>query len=375
MILTVRIISLLLFLSLSSILNCQELSNSKEINNIEELSDTSSNFSIYVSGEQHFSFGNDYIQFNLFQYLVKNNGVRILLTESGMGETYVLNQYLKTGDSALLNIANYYEIDRSFMKRLYLFRNELPVDQKFRMLGIDYEKNKDALLWSIKDIFLKSKITDSIHLFPYDCERVINELVFQGTPLFNSGIKKSLDQLLKQYDSNKKMFSHLMGDFFSDFSRMLENYRISKSLYGKNFEKKNCSYAAQREKMLYENVIAITKFYPGEKMYGQFGVLHVSITKQEKWWNKKSSWYSFVAMLNTEENSPFKSRVCSIQIIYPSVSEKDFRKRYYTYGFTFSELILKISQCGIHTCCLESVSSPDIKSNKFQYIIINRTAE
>ncbi|HMK06832.1 MAG TPA: hypothetical protein VK476_04830 [Flavobacterium sp.] len=333
-------------------------------------------FSIILVGESHYSFGNDEIQFQLFKELVTARKVNALLLECGMGSAYVINEYLDRGDRNLWFIEPYYTTDKNFLDSLRSFQQSLSPNDKFIVYGVDYEKNLSALSWALQDILRDAKITDSISQFSLRVRQPLTEFINDDNLEFKLRKKtlQSLDSLLYVFDNSSELFKKLLAAEYADFNALMENYRASKMLYGYNFEKSSSPLAIQREKLMYSNAIHIPKPI---KLFGQFGILHVNLKEQEAWWNKRKKWYSFAAMLNNELDSPYRGKVCCIEMVYPYFEKRRAWKRTKTLGFTKIKLQQVFSTCQPGTWCIHCVktSESEIFENKFQYLIINRVTE
>lgn len=340
------------------------------------LASIDSSCTIILVGESHYSFGNDEIQLQLFKQLVLTKNVRALLLECGMGSAYVINKYLATGDKTLWHIEPYYTTNKFFLDSLRSFQQQLSKENKFTVYGVDYEKNVDALSWALQDLLLESNIADSIKLLPANCGSFILQFLSDNNVEFKTRRKalQNLDSLLNVYDQSKEIFLDILGTKFVQFRDIIENYRASKPMYAMNFEDSNCPLGQERERLFYRNIISIRS---EGRLFGQFGIVHVNLEKQETWWNKKNGWYSFSAMLNSENDSPYREKVCCIEMVYPHFDKRRSWKKDKTLGFSKSVMAQIFSTCSKGDWCLISTKELDknIYERKYQYLLVNRVFE
>lgn len=323
-------------------------------------------FNIFLSGEVHHQYGNEKISLELFKQLYNKNNVRLFLFELGYCHGIVWNDYLENNNPLWLKYFNSpKEVD--FAKSLKQFYDSLPINDKFQIIGIDYEKGID--------IFLLSALKT---LLPKQIDTMLN-----STQLILAGIKKmefcdwycypkispfilALQNDIKNEEPKMRSF---WGNNYTKILKIIYQYdmrlRVSKS-------NKKGKELIQREEYIYDNIKQLRKEFPNKNMYGQFGRAHIPITYQIKY-EKKNYWESFAGKLNTRDDSPFKNKVCSFYIYY---SDKSFERKFYI--SQKNEILEKIKTVEkndtpilVDLKCIDTISFNNFTKTTFQYLIIN----
>lgn len=368
-----KIFYIIIFLAIPNIFNSQNLSKKcmmeSGVYNVPE------QYDIYLSGELHSVIGNTRISIDLFKQLYKYDSVRIFLIESGYCNGLIQNDYLENNNPLWLYSLIIRE-DIDFAKSLKNFYDSLPANNKFKLIGIDYEKG-------IREYFLPAvKI-----LLPKNAE----ETGLTSSRLIVSEIKKrenykgltSIDpapfiQALKlDIKNNETDMIKYWRNNYGKINKIIYQYEIYNAVSPHKQKGKNAQKYSPRDEYIYSNIIKLHYEYPNKKIFGQFGRLHIPLNKQDKWTIGRSTienWESFSAKLNTGADSPFKGKVCSVFIYYP---KNLFEKRKYV-PIEKTELVRleKIAKNNKATLfdlkCIDSTFYKDIVKTKFQYLMIDK---
>ncbi|MCH7514492.1 MAG: hypothetical protein IH947_11210, partial [Bacteroidetes bacterium] len=87
---------------------------------------------------------NTFLQAELFIYLNKHLGTKILLIEFGSSDAYLLNKYLKTGESKYFEKSYYgykkFSEAKNAMIKLFNYNKSLSKDGKLKIVGLDFER-------------------------------------------------------------------------------------------------------------------------------------------------------------------------------------------------------------------------------------------
>lgn len=333
------------------------------------------NYWIFLSGETHHTRGNNKISLELFRQLYKVDSVRIFMFETGYCAGIVWNDYLENNNPLWIKYSGITE-EIDFAKELKMFYDSLSEKNKFKIVGIDYEKGmKRYFLPAIK--ILSSKIQIDTGL--------------ESTRMILTGIKKMEEnewwdivdpspyiQVLKSDIKNyeAKMIQY-WGNNYEKIKKIIYQFEMCNKVMPSKQIGGNAEKYSVREEYIYNNIVELYYEYPNNKMYGQFGRVHIAINKQEKWSEGRNSfenWESFASKLNTRENSPFKGKVCSMFIYYP----KGFleKKRYVPIEKKELLKLENITKKGEATLfdlkCIDSTFYNDVVKTKFQYLIINK---
>lgn len=102
------------------------------------ISQSFENKKVFFVAETHELEINTEYQLFFLKYLHKYAGVRNLITEYSYGTTFLIDQYLKTGDTLFLNArANRkYQQYEDYWKEIYKWNKSLPPDQRISVYGI-----------------------------------------------------------------------------------------------------------------------------------------------------------------------------------------------------------------------------------------------
>lgn len=236
--------------------------------------DTWSTAKIFIAGEIHGVKENSQVKFDLIEYLVNNNGVRKIVLELVFFDSMALNKYLQTGNEKILHsmINNYpctYAFSKNeiiFWQRLYKYNARLEKSKKLTVVGVDCNGKVDSIYKYILFLLRKQELFSK-----KDSRTLLNTI-----QVFKKNIKENAAEGAEK--TEEKVYQLLNG--YSE--RKSEAYVFFKNLVDELFAHGNMLLYPDKRKEIRENYICqkILEEYskiPSEgKIFGQFGVLHVS---------------------------------------------------------------------------------------------------
>lgn len=265
-------------------------------------------YTVFLSGESHIYQKSYQLQKFLIQYLYEQEGVRVILSEMGLGKSVLLDEYLQTGDSYLLSITlgelkgtfSNNQQNREFWEWLYEFNRSLPEGEKLHLVGLDIEHQEKSCAIAL---YRMSKRDQEI---PEGLKTTIPKLFLNPTyGLWELvEIAKMSPDLLKEYYNEDYRLVRLI----------LDNLEQSELYYSQRPEANGDTIKDLRDQQMMKNFFYAYEKYPGEKMFGQFGSEHIYQRALESKYGSKE-WRRF-GMLLQEPDSPVRGQVCSILALY-----------------------------------------------------------
>ena len=331
-------------------------------NNLTNIISIFDKYSFFVIGERHGGQVNYDIFKSFIEYLNERYGVKHIIIEEGFSRSMLINLFLKTKNEKIIDFLKKYSIkqDLLFINWLKEYNENKPDSLKIILHGVDYEQRAEQVMLINLLYFLlpnneaPEQISDIMIRL-----RNINSLYFtERVQLVNDLIKSSKN------DSSiyKKYF---MTDYHI-FKEALDRWNSSLKLQGFNYNLKyDSTLFLDRERFIFNNIIALSKDYPDERFLAKFGVGHIGLNS---FLFQSQTCKTFVSLLDQESNSVFYNNVASLFINY-----KGIRRRKYSKEFLGKELyfwIKRISYEGILITYLDNYSSPfyKIANEKVQFI-------
>jgi hypothetical protein len=267
------------------------------------------NSEVVLLGETHGVSGNHNIFYQIIELLSKEKGIRYVILERSYGDAYLLNIYLRTGDEKFLKYdPSWSEEMRESYRKLYLFNQNLPKEKKITFFGIDGIRSISAIVISLQDLMPKDIIpTKSVSIF-------IDSLKSIQTPIKPPRVFASDQERIKEIEAR---IAFLAGEIKSKE----KEYR---AYFGSNFihveqiiDNKSSLLKQNRNSVMYKNFLKlVSDFEIKEGFFGFFGGTHVY----------KQAHGNFADFLNTDVDSPYKSKVLVIGIEYNNCKTSNFSK-------------------------------------------------
>ena len=256
-------------------------------------------YSIYLIGENHAVSKNTDIHLGFIKYLNQNHGVRFVIHESGYVDTLIANEFLRIGDTALIDrligsargTLAYSKENHDFYIRLYEYNQTLPENERVILLGIDVQHNYRMGLEQIRQVLETGQDTPEVILELYE--------IIHKEDLTYSDLKYALDMI----ENNHEDFIKYLGDMYLDFWFGLRSTWQAMVFYGNN------SDMSIRAQFIIDNILDMYTAFEIERTFGMFGGSHTMLNGM--FGNTKS----IANFLNTEFE-PTIGRVLSIMCIY-----------------------------------------------------------
>lgn len=319
-------------------------------------------YQVFLASEIHHKKGNYELRLNLIRELHRIGKLDLFLLEGGYSYGLLVNTYLTTGNSELLDLISYNEEQESFYRELYKFNNSIDKEQRIKAVGIDVEGNAYITIKWLEQIIPENKPPEELA----DAVRKLKQISDQGFYEKNE-VEKCLSYLFECFSAYPDQARFYLRDQYDDFNKVMHGFQIAQEMGKQNKQEAD----EVREQFLYEMVLKLLQEHPTKSLFGHFGEVHVPGSYQKEW-SIRSDWNSFAARLNSIQNSPVKGKVCSILTYYP----KWKLDLYFYVGLTKEEskLLKKYSKGEKLTLfSLEGKYSPFYHLlDKYQYIIVNR---
>lgn len=317
------------------------------------------NTNLFVIGEEHFQYGNSYIQSSLLNYLSSNNGVRYLLIEGGHAKAFILDQYFR-------NLIDENHLVFSFMTRkinriVYSELKKQYAIKPFKIIGTDYERD-----WSYTPYVISQLInSDSLYWqIPILAD-------FVGYDLLKS-VKHcpELDSIILFNNENKEYLKKKLGDKYFDLNMILRSYNAAEiprvRYYGRKSKlKKNILWANQRENFIYSSTLECFEEFPDFKAICIYGSYHSS---KEKYSPPDGirNFDSFTSKLNNIDTIQYQIHLCSIKMITGNLESKNAM-------FMYKNTVANLDKLNAITNIGGATLSKTKKDNPYlDYIIVNK---
>jgi len=283
---------------------------------------------VFFTGEDHrFVESNNAYTLAFLKYLNQKHGVRHLLLELGYTWGEVLNQYIQTGDSALLEVmskASYVSYQK-FFKDLYVYNSSLPDSQKITVTAIDITRDYSVSIHYLNHLIPKKiKAPDEL-LVSLEVIRSLSAYVAKidkrerdGNVGYSAGTRYSfyntLDSLLANYNEYTPLYKQYLGSNFVVFDKVMRS--LEEHLIWRRFDQKNMIHKyVYREQFMLKRFEELLKMYPDGKFFGQFGRCHVGRNTSDN----ECDWLEFrpiATRMNEMENEAINGKVMTLAILY-----------------------------------------------------------
>jgi len=291
----------------------------------------------FLSGEDHrFMQFNSRMELKFMQYLHRF-GVRHMIMELGYSRGYVLQQYLNTGDSVWRSILKA-TTGKKYMKMYQAMRDwnrSLPDSAKIIVSGIDVERFTDIPVLLIEQFLPDSGVPADL-LIPVEAIKGLARYTytlsvddeeegkdedyswdFEERGDFNE--YRTIRTFIEDYDSLRNRFTSWLGKDFGRVDTLVNSLR--QYLKWDDYEYTTYQYV-YREKIMFDNMMALVQQYPNGRFFGQFGRCHAGNTVQ----NGECNWYNYVSISHKMEQMGggyFKGRIATIGYFYAGDDDYD----------------------------------------------------
>ncbi|MCP4450790.1 MAG: erythromycin esterase family protein [Planctomycetes bacterium] len=230
---------------------------------------------VILTGEGHGISANYPLRRAFLLYLKDRVDLDYLLLELGPSQAGVLNQYLKTGDTELLDrLYAYWEgtyewtqESYAFWPFVYAFNQTLPVNERLVCVGIDVEHQPAHAV-----TYLKS-------LLPEKEAPLLIAKHIQGVRLYPENQANGFDlgtKLSTSIKANPKTYKDFLGEAFFEFKIVTDSLEAARQAYASRQSDGNRTAFSQiRDKQMYDNFLAYHGRLRDGTYWGHFGTAHI----------------------------------------------------------------------------------------------------
>lgn len=312
-----------------------------------------------------------------FKQLYLKSNVRVVFIENSYSEGILLNHYLKTGEKDRYLCFFGYKNDFQYLyEPLRVFNASLPDTEKITIVGVDrsFIPGFPDVLSAIQLLLSKDKLPD------IKIKNMVDSLLSFNFLEYNA--KKELPVLLDQFCisfyRNKRLYYEYLDSNYETLQNVLSQYKLSKQLPDVNYN--NCDSLSfdVREDFIYNNLKHEILLRPNVNYIGLFGWAHTYLNKTRDVHTfqiktkENFNYYSFIARLNKESDSPVKNSVCAISVqegmlIFRNALKKILGKD------VFKQVIRQSKRGSIYLFdFFKSTGYEEFAKNNFQYLILVR---
>ncbi|GAB4235232.1 MAG: hypothetical protein Tsb0034_09310 [Ekhidna sp.] len=247
----------------------------------------------------------------LLKYLYQNAGVRIFAIEQGKSSAYMINEYLKTGDTVMLqhitrNTMFWSKEHRDFFKQLREFNLSLPETERIEVRSIDIEYKMESAIFMINQFIgepaVPANLKSTLGAFQvmYEETRAHREQYDGLSIMFyydRAYVESLVMATINDLEENSDAYISFLGEDFTRFATM-----ILEMDDGLTFDYTNPNnHYKFRDRLIYQNFVDLIKENPDKAILCPIGLRHAT---------KRSSVYD----LKHNPNSPVAGKVMNIRV-------------------------------------------------------------
>ena len=220
---------------------------------------------------------NAQIQYKFISYLMDTWKLKYFLVDVGYAEAAIINEYLQTGDEALLDSYNNSSMGYAFigdskqdmLKKLYLKNSQLPDNKKLNIMGIGINESFQSVELYFKRIIsrnpdLTEKQIENINNFLENLkseEIITNISNDEELEKRNEIIFKHIDNFYSDINANEEEYKEALNDDLNNIKIVLDNIRnlqeIMKTYHQDDSNNKNGN--EKYSQYLYDNLNSFYK--------------------------------------------------------------------------------------------------------------------
>lgn len=273
-------------------------------------------YRVFLAGEYHAQTKGYQSKKMLIQYLHEKQDVDYLICELGMGQGFLLDDYIQTGNEENLifmmeeleGTLAYTQDEYQLWKWLYDYNQQQSEQDKLHIIGLDVEIERYPKC-TIKglSLLLDDSVTPAEEIQP------LIERMKQGDETVIWEFPKVLEEYPEQ-------MQEAFGENFPWAEQYAKNVEATKKYF--ELDKSKGVNAHQiRDNAMADNLCFVLEQFPEDaKFFGQFGGAHV-IQSAIDTGNGFDERYDRFAMQLQEDDSPVKGEVCSIYMVFLQKNE------------------------------------------------------
>lgn len=200
-----------------------DFTNYEDYSALEIFDDSVKDKKIVLTNEEIGIKENAQIQYKFISYLMDKWKLKYFLVDIGYAEAAIINEYLQTGDEALLESYNNSSMGYAFigdskqemLKKLYLKNSQLPDNKKLNIMGIGINESFQSV-----ELYFKRIISRNPDLTDKQIENINNILENLKSEEIITNISND-EELEKR---NKIILKHI-DNFYSDINANEEEYK------------------------------------------------------------------------------------------------------------------------------------------------------
>lgn len=276
---------------------------------------------LYVAGEQHGIGENQLLEYAFLTQLHRRAGVRVYFQELPYSASVLLDRYLRTGDEQTLErafrgFAGTYSDSRELVRlyrRLRSYNDALEPDDRIRVVGFDIE-HQPRTAFAVAADLVGDRPAPAPHGGLFDRLRRTAARADVASGAVTAETYRTLaDRTAQAISGNRVRFEESLGAERSFELELIMSNVVN--LFEARAAEQNGEWNRVRDRMMYENALALLERMPGEEsLFGQWGLNHVFQAKEFG-----VDWLA--ARLATDPASPLAGRVVSITYAYEDAQQ------------------------------------------------------
>ena len=279
-------------------------------------------YRVFLAGEYHAKTKGYQTQKMLIQYFHEEQDVDYLICELGMGQGFLLDDYIQTGNEENLifmmeeleGTLAYTQDEYQLWKWLYDYNQQQPENDKLHIIGLDIEFQKKTSVRGLS-LLMDNSVTPAKEIQPL-IERIKES---DGTAA------KEFPQALEKYPEQMK---EIFGENFPWAEQYAKNVTATEKFFELNQSGGANAHQIRDDKMTDNLFFAMEQLPEDAKFFGQFGVEHILQSEMITTFVLQENYNRFAMQLQ-EDNSPVKGKVCSIYLAFLKKSQSPRSTTYY----------------------------------------------
>lgn len=279
-------------------------------------------YRVFLAGEYHAQTKGYQTQKMLIQYFHEEQDVDYLICELGMGQGFLLDDYIQTGNEENLifmmeeleGTLAYTQDEYQLWKWLYDYNQQQPENDKLHIIGLDIEFQKKTSVRGLS-LLMDNSVTPAKEIQPL-IERIKES---DGTAV------KEFPQALEKYPEQMK---EVFGENFPWAEQYAKNVTATEKFFELNQSGGANAHQIRDDKMTDNLFFAMEQLPEDAKFFGQFGAEHILQSEMITTFVLQENYNRFAMQLQADD-SPVKGEVCSIYLAFLKKSQSPRSTTYY----------------------------------------------
>lgn len=279
-------------------------------------------YRVFLAGEYHAKTKGYQSKKMLIQYLHEKQDVDYLICELGMGQGFLLDDYIQTGNEGNLifmmeeleGTLAYTQDEYQLWKWLYDYNQQQPENCKLHIIGLDIEFQKKTSVRGLS-LLMDNSVTPAKEIQPL-IERIKES---DGT------VVKEFPQALEKYPEQMK---EVFGENFPWAEQYAKNVTATEKFFELNQSGGANAHQIRDDKMTDNLFFAMEQLPEDAKFFGQFGAEHILQSEMITTFVLQENYNRFAMQLQADD-SPVKGEVCSIYLSFLKKSQSPRSTTYY----------------------------------------------